>query len=70
VTVPLPVFPRWVEHGVVCVICVDLGFQIAETTDTFAHAAAFFRWASVVVWLIYAMEWTTRMYREIGRAHV
>ena len=56
-------FSERTERAVLAVIVLDLILQGAETVPAFAEAARFFFWAGVVTWLLFTVEWFTRIRR-------
>lgn len=49
------------------IIATDLLIQGAETVPAFAEAAEFFHWAGVGAWLLFTVEWCTRISRAENR---
>ncbi|WP_420439863.1 ion transporter [Candidatus Palauibacter sp.] len=56
-------FTERTERAVLAVIGADLLLQTAETVDALTHAATFFFWAGVAIWLLYTVEWSVRIRR-------
>ena len=58
-----PPFSERIERLILVVIGIDLLLQCVETVDAFSHAATFFFWAGVGIWVLYTAEWIVRIRR-------
>lgn len=56
-------FSERTERLVLAIIVTDLILQGAETVPAFAEAAEFFYWAGMATWLLFTIEWCTRIRR-------
>jgi len=60
-------FSERTERLVLAIIVTDLLIQAAETVPALAEAAEFFHWAGVGTWLLFTVEWCTRISRAENR---
>lgn len=56
-------FSERTERLVLAIIVTDLILQGAETVPSLLEAAEFFHWAGMATWLLFTIEWCTRIRR-------